>query len=130
MSGVIFVDVQETQRALESTIGKVPFIDVKIEMPQGAAYNNNYGPYFIPSYGIIPLGAKVTWTNHDYITHTATATDGTFDTQAIEPGQSKTVIIQNNPATIAYYCKIHPWMQATLRLTESTSLPPNSSEKT
>src|ERR1051325_2014105 len=67
MTGVAFVDVQETERVLNSTLGSSHFVNVKIEMPRNAAYENNYGPYFIPSYALVPLGARVTWINKDYV---------------------------------------------------------------
>ena len=121
MTGVAFVDVQETERVLNSTIGSTNFVNVKIEMPQNAAYINNYGPYFIPTYAILPLNSRVTWSNQDYVAHTATATDGSFDTSPILPGQSYTITIRHNPGTIGYFCKIHPWMQAMISLSPSES---------
>src|SRR5919109_1306808 len=111
MSGVVFAGVQETERVLNSTIGSTRFVDVKVEMPQGTAYTNSYGRYFIPTYAIVPVDARVTWTNKDYVAHTATATDGSFDTQPVLPGTSLTLAIDHIPGTISYYCKIHPWMQ-------------------
>jgi len=114
MSGVVFANVQETERVLNSTIGSTHFVDVKVEMPQGTAYTNSYGPYFIPTYAIVPVDARVTWTNKDYVAHTATAVDGSFDTQPVLPGTSITLAIDHMPGTISYYCKIHPWMQGTI----------------
>jgi plastocyanin len=114
MSGIVYVDVQETERVLKNPTNNI--IDVKIEMPQNTAYLSKYGPYFIPSYAVVPSGSKVTWTNKDYIPHTATATDGSFDTEPIIPGKSKTINIDHNSGTVAYYCEIHPWMQATIQV--------------
>jgi plastocyanin len=117
MSGVVFTGVQETERVLNSTVGSTHFVDVKVEMPQGTAYTNSYGPYFIPTYAIVPVDARVTWTNKDYVAHTATAVDGSFDTQPVIPGSSITLAIDHLPGTISYYCKIHPWMQGTIDIT-------------
>jgi plastocyanin len=114
MSGAIYVDAQENERVLKNPATNV--VDVKIEIPQNTAYQSNYGPYFIPAYGIVPAGSKITWTNKDYIPHTATATDGSFDTEAIKPGQSETIRLNHNSGTLAYYCEIHPWMQATIQV--------------
>jgi plastocyanin len=121
MTGVAFVDVQETERVLNITAGSSNFVNVKIEMPQNAAYINNYGPYFVPTYAIVPLNSRVTWTNKDYVAHTATASDGSFDTNPVLPGESYTSTIQHNPGTIGYFCKIHPWMQAMMYLAPSQS---------
>jgi len=114
MSGIVYVDVQETERVLKNPSNNI--LDVKIEMPQNTAYLSKYGPYFIPSYALVPSGASVTWTNKDYVPHTATATDGSFDTEPIGSGKSKTINMVHNSGTVAYYCEIHPWMQATIQV--------------
>lgn len=119
MSGIVYVDTEETERVLKDPVTNS--LTVKVEMPQNTAYLSKYGPYYVPSYAIVPSGSKVTWTNKDYIPHTATSTDGSFDTGPIKPGQSKTVNIIHNSGTVAYYCEIHPWMQATIQV-ESKSL--------
>src|ERR687885_550387 len=121
MTGVAFVDVQETERVLNSTVGSSNFVNVKIEMPQNAAYMNNYGPYFIPTYAVVPLNSRITWDNHDYIAHTAKATDGSFNTGPILPGESRTLTIQHNPGAVGYFCQIHHWMQAMVYLSPSQS---------
>jgi plastocyanin len=111
MGGVIYVDVPASQRELISTTGG-GFFNVKVEMPQNAAYKNNYGPYFIPATVTVPQKAKVTWINKDYVTHTATSGDGgkAFDTHPILPGESKTLNINLPKGAYSYYCEIHPWM--------------------
>jgi plastocyanin len=121
MTGVAFVDVQETERILNSTIGSSHFVDVRVEMPRNTAYTNNYGPYFIPSYALVPLNARVTWENKDYVAHTATATDGSFNTGPILPDQSYTIPIDHNPGSVGYFCQIHPWMQAMMYVSPSQS---------
>jgi plastocyanin len=112
MSGVVYVDVQETERVLNLKSGSTNYVKVNVEMPQNAAYKNNYGPYFIPATVTIPQKAKVTWINKDYVTHTATSGDGgkAFDTHPILPGESKTLNVNLPKGAYPYYCKIHPWM--------------------
>jgi plastocyanin len=113
MGGIIYVDTQETQREISSNSpGGNNIMDVKIEIPQNAAYDTNYGPMFIPSGAHVPFGSQITFTNRDYVAHTATATDGTFDTSTLQPGHSKTFILDERQGTITYFCRIHPWMQA------------------
>jgi len=121
MTGVAFVDVQETERVLNSTVGSSHFVNVRVEMPRNAAYENNYGPYFIPSYALVPLDARVTWVNKDYVAHTATATDGSFNTGPILPDQSYTIPINHNPGSVGYFCQIHPWMQAMMYVSSQPS---------
>jgi plastocyanin len=108
MGGVIYVDVPTSQRELVSTTGS--FVKVNVEMPQNAAYENNYGPFFIPANTQVTSGTMVTWTNKDYVAHTATSGDGfSFDTKTILPGQSVSLTFKNK-GTFPYFCKIHPWM--------------------
>lgn len=113
MGGIVYVDTQETQReiSLNNPNGN-NIMDIKIEIPQNAAYDTNYGPMFIPSGAHVPFGSQITFTNRDYVAHTATATDGTFDTSTLQPGQSKTFTLNERQGTITYFCRIHPWMQA------------------
>ncbi len=114
MSGTVYVDTDETQRQLVSTSGDK--VNIMVEMPMGTAYENYYNHYFIPANTIVPRGGTVTWINNDYVPHTATAADNSFDTKTIDPFGSKSMIF-NKEGRIAYYCKIHPWMQASITVT-------------
>jgi plastocyanin len=112
LGGVIYVDIPTTQREIISTTAS--FVNVKIEMPQNAAYKNNYGGFFIPASIQAPVGTKLTWSNKDYVAHTATSSDGSaFDTRTILPGTSLTLTIHHK-GVFPYYCKIHPWMMGTV----------------
>lgn len=74
--------LQKIQRELISTFtNSGP--DIQVELPQNAAYRNTLGSFFIPSLLDSLVGAKITWTNKDYIPHTASAADGSFDTGPI-----------------------------------------------
>jgi len=113
MGGVIYVDVPVSQRELVSTTGS-SFIKVNVEMPQNAAYENNYGPFFIPANTQVISGTIVTWTNKDYVAHTATSGDGiSFDTKTILPAESVSLTFKNK-GTFPYFCKIHPWMMGSV----------------
>jgi len=114
MSGTVYVDTEETQRQLVSTSGDK--VNIIVEMPMGTAYENYYNHYFIPANTIVPIGGTITWINNDYVPHTATAADNSFDTKIIDPFGSKSMVF-NNEGRIAYYCKIHPWMQASITVT-------------
>lgn len=117
MAGIVYVDAPESQRELRYFTQGNNTMDVEIEIPQNAAYEPNFGPMFIPSGAVIPIGSKITWSNKDYVSHTATAPDGSFDTGEIKPGESKTILLNDRQGIISYYCKIHPWMQAMVSIT-------------
>ena len=121
MGGVVYVDTEETQREIVDTTNSSIFI-VKVEMPQNAAYQNKYGPYFIPANAIIPSSSRLTWENHDFIAHTATSTDGrTFDTGNVLPGSSISIVVPRQQGIFPYYCKIHPWMVGIVTVSSPSS---------
>ena len=66
---------------------------------------------FNPQVIAVKRGGGITWTNSDSTAHTATADARSFDTQAIDPGKSKTVSF-TAAGTFAYHCDIHPFMKA------------------
>jgi suppressor of ftsI len=63
----------------------------------------------------IEAGATVVWTNNDAVPHTATATDGSFDTGTIAPGDSASVTFAT-PGTISYVCLYHPSMNGIIEV--------------
>ncbi|HEX8968841.1 MAG TPA: PQQ-binding-like beta-propeller repeat protein, partial [Chloroflexota bacterium] len=68
---------------------------------------------FDPGRGRVTAGTSVTFTNNGAQAHTATATDGSWDTGEIGPGQSVTIGM-DTPGTYTYACTPHPWMIAQL----------------
>ncbi|MGH2726467.1 MAG: plastocyanin/azurin family copper-binding protein, partial [Actinomycetota bacterium] len=62
---------------------------------------------FTPSKLEVDLGATVRWTNAGEIPHVVTDRGGTFDTQPILPGRSRTVTF-TVPGTYSYFCRVHP----------------------
>ena len=67
------------------------------------------GMKFNPKTLKVAAGDTVTFTNKDSVPHTATAKDGSFDTEIIEPGKSASVEITDG--THDYFCQIHPVMK-------------------
>ena len=72
---------------------------------------------FVPADLSVPTGTTVTWTNHDDVAHTVSSDDGsTFDSGAL--GQGLTFqFTAGPPGTHTYFCRIHPFMRATLTVT-------------
>ena len=62
---------------------------------------------FGPNAISVPVGASVTWSNKDSLTHTATASDGRFDSGAIRPGGSFSFTF-TEAGTFQYICSLHP----------------------
>ena len=70
---------------------------------------------FAPSSITINVGDRVRWTNSDAVGHTATATNGSFDTGNIDQGQTASVTF-TQPGTYQYICTPHPTMTGTIRV--------------
>jgi len=73
---------------------------------------------FSPATVTIQAGGKVIWKNMGQTAHTATATDGSFDTGTVDPGKLKSEAAAFKQAgTFDYTCTIHPQMHGTIEVT-------------
>jgi LPXTG-motif cell wall-anchored protein len=68
---------------------------------------------FQPKTITVNEGDTVTWTNQDSAPHTATASEGDFDTGNLTKGKSGSHKF-TDAGTIAYICAIHPNMKGTV----------------
>ena len=59
-------------------------------------------------------GEVVKVTNLDEFDHTASASDGSFDTKKLQGGATIEIVAPSKPGTYAFVCKIHPSMKGTL----------------
>lgn len=59
----------------------------------------------------VSVGDTVTWTNGDTVVHTVTATDESFDSGLLQPGESWSHTF-DEPGDVEYFCTPHPWMRA------------------
>jgi plastocyanin len=71
---------------------------------------------FSPATVTIQAGGKITWKNMGETAHTATASDGSFDTSTVDPGKLKAETFKQ-PGTFDYTCTIHPQMHGTIEVT-------------
>ena len=72
---------------------------------------------FVPAQLSVPSGTVITWTNHDDVDHTVSSDDGTtFNSSAFGQGQTFQ-FTAGPPGTHTYFCRIHPFMRATLTVT-------------
>jgi plastocyanin len=75
-----------------------------------------------PTTTTVAVGTTVTWTNSGAFPHDAAATDGSWKTPLLDPGASGTVTF-STPGTYTYICTPHPWMQATIVVTDAAAAP-------
>lgn len=64
----------------------------------------------------VDVGTTVTVVNNDSLPHTWTATDGTFDSGGLSPGDSFEFTF-DEPGTYEFRCNIHPTMTGTITVT-------------
>lgn len=73
------------------------------------------------AFGAIPpglhVGDTIVWDNRDLFEHSATAANGSFDTDL--PAGAKVETILRKAGTIRVTCKFHPGMTATLNVAAS-----------
>jgi len=71
--------------------------------------NFSFGPATL----VIPVGATVTWTNHDMTDHTVTADTGPFVSGTLAPGAAFSHTFRT-AGTFRYHCSIHTYMTGTI----------------
>jgi len=67
-----------------------------------------------PAAASAKVGDTIEWVNKDILAHTATARNGDFDV-TIPPKQTATLVLKK-AGDVAYYCRFHPNMKATLAI--------------
>ena len=67
--------------------------------------NFSFGPQTVT----VPVGATVTWTNHDDIPHTVMSTDGVFKSK-VRDTDEKFSYTFTKAGTYPYFCSVHPKM--------------------
>lgn len=72
---------------------------------------------FNPATLTVPVGTTVTWTNQDEEPHTVAAKDGSFHSQGLDTHGSYSFKF-TTPGSYEYVCSIHPFMTATVVVTQ------------
>ncbi len=90
-------------------------VDRDAELPENVV--SIKGLAFGPEDLWVKVGTTVTWINQDPFPHTATADDGSFDTDLIQPNQRASVTFEK-AGIFPYYCTPHPFMKATIEVEE------------
>lgn len=63
---------------------------------------------FAPAPADIRAGDVIEWKNQDFVAHTATARDGSFDVEL--PAGTSAKVELKRPGEVAFYCRYHPGM--------------------
>ena len=84
------------------------------------------GMKFSPKNLRVAVGDRITFVNQDSVSHTATASDGAFDTGRVRGGQSKRVTVRV-AGRHSYFCQFHPSMKGSVTAGSSISTQSRSS---
>jgi len=104
-----FVSVAGAQKA--SVVG------TQIQKKQATRTVVIQGFSFNPAHITVKRGTRVTWINRDMTKHTATASNGAFDSGILRPGQSYSHTFKTAGRTNKYHCEIHPFMKGSVTVT-------------
>jgi plastocyanin len=63
----------------------------------------------------VKTGDTIEWVNQDFVAHTATARDKSFDVPI--PANGKGSYTVTTAGTFDYYCKLHPTMKGQIQVT-------------
>lgn len=72
---------------------------------------------FIPAELEVSPGDTIVWINRDIVPHTATASDKSWNSGAINKAGQWQIIVRNDMPG-AYYCRFHPAMKARIRVVQ------------
>ena len=81
------------------------------------------GRRFAPAEITIAAGESVNFLNDDGRDHSATASDGSWDTGVLAPGGSRSIAF-DTPGTYPYFCVLHPDMVGTVVVTDADGTVP------
>jgi plastocyanin len=100
------------RKHLIAALAAAPLALGLIGLPVVAAEHivNIKGMKFSPAELSVATGDTITFVNQDTAPHTASATDGAFDTGRLSKGESATVTVAEG-GTHNYICKVHPSMK-------------------
>jgi plastocyanin len=114
--------------AAEEPTAAPPANTISARILPGASAQGN--PDYDPDPITIKQGDGVQWTNEDNTPHTVTSRqEGVFDSGLINPANTWLLnAAEIAPAEYEYYCTLHPFMVATLVVSDGETAPAQSSE--
>ncbi|MEK0341921.1 MAG: plastocyanin/azurin family copper-binding protein, partial [Nitrosopumilus sp.] len=92
---------------------------IKIETDQVSIVKESYNPEIVESYNPTSIevnsGTTATWTNDDFVAHTVTDIEGSFDSGFIQAGSTWSYTFEKS-GEWDYLCTLHPWMKGTVNV--------------
>ena len=117
---MVTTGVEEIEEVVEEVIPEGPLFI--ISMLAGSDVQG--APDYEPDEAVVSKGHIIEWVNNDAMSHTATSSvdfGETFDTGLLNAGESyKLHTNKLDLGTYEYMCIVHPWMESTIIIEEST----------
>jgi len=73
------------------------------------------GMAFSPNSLQVKIGDTITWVNNDFVPHTATGVDKSWDSKNLAKGEEFSLVVDEN-TVLDYFCVYHPNMVAKIEL--------------
>jgi len=114
----MILSLEQPQIISYENLGESETIDAeKISTDQVSIVKDSWNPDIVESYD--PLAVQVsprttvTWTNDDFVVHTVTDIEESFDSGFIQAGSTWSYTFEE-PGDWDYFCTLHPWMKGTV----------------
>ena len=113
--------LEQPQLISYDNLGEAKVSDVpKVKTDKVDIVKDSWSPDIIESYDPLAIeiesGTTVTWTNQDFVIHTVTDKENSFDSGFIQAGKTWSYQFEK-PGELDYFCTLHPWMQGTVTIT-------------
>ena len=113
--------LEQPQLISYDNLGEAKVSDVpKVNTDKVDIVKDSWNPDIVESYDPLAIeiesGTTVTWANKDFVIHTVTDKENSFDSGFIQAGKTWSYQFEK-PGELDYFCTLHPWMQGTVTIT-------------
>jgi len=113
----LIMSLEQPQLISYENLGETKVIDaIKIQTNQVSIVKDSWNPD-VESYNPLAIeidsGTTVTWSNDDFVAHTVTDAEKTFDSEFIQSGNTWSHTFEDS-GEFDYFCTLHPWMKGSI----------------
>ena len=114
----LIMSLEQPQLISYENLGETTVINAaKIQTDQVSIVKDSWNPDIVESYNPLAIeidsGTTVTWSNDDFVAHTVTDVEKTFDSKFIQSGNTWSYTF-DEAGEFDYFCTLHPWMKGAI----------------
>ena len=114
----LIMSLEQPRLISYENLGETIVIDaIKIQTNQVSIVKDSWNPDVVESYNPLAIeidsGTTVTWSNDDFVAHTVTDVEKTFDSEFIQSGNTWSYTFDDT-GEFDYFCTLHPWMKGSI----------------